>query len=139
MGSTIKHKGTVIDINNNTIFVELISQSACSACHAKSLCSIDSQKQIIEIKNNNINLFTVGENVNVILKESLGLKAVCLGYFFPFITFVLTLVLCLNIGISEGLSAILSLFILVPYYTILYFFQNKLKKEFYFEIEKDYC
>ena len=139
MESTIKHKGTVIDINNNTIFVELISQSACSACHAKSLCSIDSQKKIIEIENNNINLFAVGENVNVILKESLGLKAVCLAYFLPFITFVLTLVLCLNMGISEGLSAILSLLILVPYYTILYFFQNKLKKEFYFEIEKDYC
>ena len=136
MQSKIKHSGVITNIDKDTIFVELISESACAGCHAKTLCGIDSQKKTIEVKNDNTYLFAIGENINVILRESLGLKAVFLGYFLPFLVLVFTLILCLQSEISEIISASLSISILAIYYVILYLFKDRFKKEFYFEIEK---
>ena len=133
--STIEHKGVVAEIKNEAILVDLIVQSACAACHAKSVCGIDSSLKTIEVKTDK-KLFSIGENVKVVMQSSLGMKALFLGYVLPFIIVVTTLLVLTSLNVSEGLSGLISILILAPYYLILYFFRDKIKREFNFDIEK---
>ncbi|HPI44991.1 MAG TPA: SoxR reducing system RseC family protein, partial [Tenuifilaceae bacterium] len=77
----------------------------------------------------------VGETVKVLLKQSLGFKALFLAYILPFIV-VITALFSLSSFVSEGIAGILALLSLIPYYAILYFFKNKISKQFNFDIEK---
>lgn len=132
----IEHIGVVSEINDSAIFVELTVQSACSSCHAKGLCGVDSKQKIVEVTNTDKSFYKIGETVNVKLRESLGIKAIFLSYILPFLVLVISLITFIQINISEGLSAILALALLSLYYFILYFFKDKIKKEFEFKIEK---
>jgi sigma-E factor negative regulatory protein RseC len=133
----IEHKGIISNIDGNSIFVELYVQSACASCHAKGMCGADSATKIVEVISFDTSFFSIGELVNVKLREHLGMKALLLGYLLPFIILIAFLIFFLSaLNLSEGLSAILAIAMLIPYYFILYLFKDKLKKEFDFKIEK---
>ncbi len=131
----ISHKGIVSAIGNNLVRVDLCVQSACASCHAKSVCGVDTATKTVEVRTDNRN-YSVGETVNVLMQESLGIKALFLGYLIPFVVVVVCLFVMLELGYSELLSGLISISILLPYYLILYLFKNKIKREFNFEIEK---
>ncbi|PLX08553.1 MAG: hypothetical protein C0596_06755 [Marinilabiliales bacterium] len=133
--STIEHSGVVSEITEDAVIVDLMVQSACSACHAKSVCGVDSAQKSIEVRTTN-KAFSIGEKVNVIMRESLGMKALFLGYILPFLFVVTALLILLETGSSEGLAGLVSLSVLIPYYITLYFFKDKIKREFNFYIEK---
>ena len=133
---SIIHPGIVDSIEIDKISVRILSQSACSACHAKQACTVaDMKDKIIDIFVDKPKKWKVGEEVMVKMDESLGRKAVLLGYGLPFIILVVSIVIFLTILKSEGLAAVLSILMLVPYYFALYFFRKKLGKEFKFRIE----
>ena len=64
-----------------------------------------------------------------------GNKAAVLAYLIPIILLLAVLFTCLGIGLGEGLSALISIAVLIPYYTILYFQRDKLKRRFEYRIE----
>ena len=80
--------------------------------------------------------FTTGEKVSVILKKSLGYKAVVLGYVLPFFIVLLFLILFTLVLDSEALAGIYSLTLLIPYYLLIYYFRNTIRREFSFTIRK---
>lgn len=131
----IEHKGIISEIRDGSIFVDLSVKSACSSCHASGICGVDTAQKTVEVRTNETG-YSVGEHVKVVLRESLGMKALFLGYLLPFIVVVSTLVLLLSFNISEGLSGLISVLILAPYYLVLYFFKDKIKREFNFNIGK---
>lgn len=133
--SIVEHKGIVTEISNNSVLVDLTVMSACSACHAKSLCSLDSTQKTIQITNP-AETYKIGEMVNVVMRQSLGHKALFLGYIMPFFVLLISLIIFSVAGIKEGIAGILSIGMLLPYYLLLYFFKDKIKKEFKFNIEK---
>lgn len=133
--SIVEHKGIVTEISNNTILVELTVMSACSSCHAKSLCSLDSTQKTIQITNP-AETYNIGEMVNVVMRQSLGHKALFLGYIMPFFVLLFSVIAFSVTGLKEGLAGLLSIGMLIPYYLMLYFFKDKIKKEFKFNIEK---
>jgi sigma-E factor negative regulatory protein RseC len=59
-----------------------------------------------------------------------------LAYILPFFVILIALIICTIIGLSEALAGIISILTLIPYFTLLYLFKNKLKKEFSFSIKK---
>jgi len=71
----------------------------------------------------------MNERVDVILKKTLGLKAVFWAYVFPFILMFFTLIIASNF-LKEWLAGLLSLFVLIPYYLILNFLKASLKDAF---------
>lgn len=131
----IEHIGVISEINEGIIKVDINVQSACSSCHASGICGVDSSNRIIEVPANQ-SQYNIGDQVKVVLKQKLGYVALLLGYVVPFFVVVLTLVICLKLGVSEGISGLFSVLVLIPYYLAIYLFRNKLKKEFNFEIEK---
>lgn len=131
----IEHKGVVAEIKVDSIYVELNVQSACASCHAKGGCGVNNSTKTVEIISNDKS-YSIGEAVIVKLRESLGMKALFLGYILPFIILVLSLIIFISTGTHEGLAGVLAITILVPYYSTLYFFKDKIKREFDFKIEK---
>lgn len=135
MATTIEHKGIVVGIVENIVKVNILAQSACSACHAKGACNVSDveEKQIEILSNQN---FTIGENVNVIMQKALGFKALIYGYLIPFIFVLLALIVSSAITENEAISGIISLLVLIPYYLVLFLLRNRFKKEFSFKISK---
>ena len=133
---TIEHKGIIKKISENSIFVNIISKSACISCSAKGICSVsDIDEKEIEVKKNSTN-YSVGEEVKVYYKESLGYRALFLGYILPFSIIMTTLIIMLAITHKEGLAGIIAFASMLPYYLILYLNKNKFKKTFNFSIKK---
>jgi sigma-E factor negative regulatory protein RseC len=136
MSDVIQHKGIVKRVEGAKVLVSIISQSACSSCHANGACSVaDIQEKEIEIISGSQN-FKVGQQVNVLMKESAGFKAVFLGYIMPLIVLLFVLIGVFSVSKNQNLAGLLSLISLIPYYITLYFLRNHLKKIFKFEIEE---
>ncbi|HNW48614.1 MAG: SoxR reducing system RseC family protein [Bacteroidales bacterium] len=136
-GDIIEHQGEIIEIGIDYIMVEIISQSACSSCNAKSMCSMsETESKVVEVENKGYEMFEIGETVNVILRKSLGFKALYISYLIPLLILILILLSLSSFGIGElttGLSIIMALAV---YYIGVYLLRDKFKREFVFTIEK---
>lgn len=136
--STVGHLGVVKIIEHNLIRVSILSKSACGSCHAKGACSLgESEEKMIDVfHNDSTTSFSIGEHVEVVMHESMGLKALFLGYLLPFLAVLSTLIVLISVTGDEKLSGLVSLATLIPYYISLYFFGNSLKKTFSFSVKK---
>jgi sigma-E factor negative regulatory protein RseC len=133
---SIIHPGIIENINGNKVSVRILSQSACSSCHAKQACTVaDMKDKIIDAELDQPEKWNPGDEVMVRMDESLGHKAVVLGYGLPLVVLVGSIITFLSLFEHEGLAALLSILMLVPYYFVLYLFRNKLHREFRFRIE----
>lgn len=131
---TIHHEGIVQKVDDKSVIVSIISTSACAGCHSESSCTLSGQKEkIIEVTGN----YNVrpGDNVTVLMKQSMGHAAVLLGYFLPFVAVVTTLTILVSFDVSEFAAGLISLSILIPYYSIMYFFRRGINKKFTFTIK----
>jgi len=134
--SEIRHKGFVKTVNSDKMIVTIVNQSACSTCHAKGACTVsDYQDKEIEINEFSGN-YQPGQEVTVVFKESKGFGALLWGYVLPFLVVLITLIVVLEITDDELKAGLISLAVLIPYYTTLYFLRHHLKKIFKFEVEE---
>ncbi len=78
----INHEGIVKNKNENTVIISITSASACSGCHAEGSCSLSgNEEKMIEVRGN----YNVkpGDNVTILMKQSMGYAALFLGYILP--------------------------------------------------------
>lgn len=164
----IKHDGIIIALNEDgTALVRIVQTSACAACKAKAMCAsaesaekemtaillsdngrpmgygvLDADKPLLEYK--------VGDEVEVMVQQKMGWKAVVLAYLLPF--FVMLAVMFVGNGllaISDGATGLLgdeakreavlgtvALCAMALYYLVLGMFKDKLQKEFSFTARK---
>jgi len=133
----IEHEGVIIGIDSDFISVEILSQSACSSCNAKSMCSMSEVKaKIIQVENRGFNLYEKGERVNVLLKRSLGFRALWISYLIPLVIVLVLLVVLSTVSVDELLMGLSVLAIIALYYFVVYLLRDKIKKDFIFTIEK---
>ena len=133
---SIEHKGRIESIDGNKINVNFLAMSGCATCHAKGVCSAaDMQEKSVEVFDFT-NQYKLGEEVNVTLKQSLGFRALFLGYVLPFILILFILIILTAITKNEAISGIGALSVLVPYYLILFLLKDKIRKKFTFTINK---
>lgn len=136
MSESINHNGVIEKIDGGTVYVRIIQQSACSGCHAKSMCTAsESKAKVIEVPDN-FGKFHVNEEVQLCGRSSLGLQAVLLAFIFPLIIVFATIVTGTSMQWEETTCGLTGLLLLVPYYCILYFLRDKLKKRFIFTLKK---
>ena len=135
--SEISHSGRITAITPEFTTVEIVSESACSACHAKELCSLgDSTVKTVEVPTSGWQDFEVGEEVNVVLKASMGHKAVWLAYVIPLIVLVAVLLVLLETGVSETVSGLGAIGAVAAYYFILWTLRSRLRNEYIFKLLK---
>ena len=133
---TISHEGVVTKITEDELEIKILAQSACAACHAKSACGMGEQaEKILTVPRPKDKEFTLMQKVNVKMAIGQGNKAAILAYLIPIILLLAVLFVCLGLGISEGLSALISIIALIPYYIVIYLKRDKLKQKFEYTIE----
>lgn len=132
----ISHPGIVEQVTDDKVIVKIIAMSACSSCHAKSMCNVaDMEEKIVEVRKIPQREFKKNDQVTVSMKKSLGSRAVLLGYIFPFVLMIATLLLVLFLSGDEGAAGLSAILILIPYYWLLYIYRSKLKSTFSFTID----
>ncbi len=133
----IEHEGIIKEIAGNNIKVSIIAKSACLSCQLNTSCSVsDVEEKIIDLTVNNPEVYQAGESVDVFFKQTLGYRALFLGYLLPFIIVFVVLTGTMFLTKNEGIAGLTALGSLFPYYLILYLKRNKIRKTFSFSIKK---
>lgn len=135
----VEHEGRVVEISEDFISVEIVNKSACAACHAKGVCAASDQKvKVIEVPYDLSSLaqdYKVGDEVNVVMKGSLGLKAIWVAYVVPLIVLVAAVLVLSLCGCNEVWTGLGSIAAVAVYYCGVFLFRNRLSKIFTFYIE----
>ncbi|HIP48956.1 MAG TPA: Fis family transcriptional regulator [Lutibacter sp.] len=131
----ISHPGIVSKISKDSVEIAILGNVHCDACNAKSACGVsETETKIVEVPNID-NSFEINQQVEIVMQNSLGLKAVFYGYVLPFILLFVVLFVS-SIYLKEWQAGLLALFVLLPYYSILYFNEKTLKKTFSISVLK---
>lgn len=132
---SIEHPGIIQHIEGPIARVGFAAQSACSTCHAKGVCSVAGMEdKSVDVSHDGD--IQTGEKVLVVLKQSLGYKALLFGYFIPLMVVLFSIILLTSSSDNEALAGIYSLALLIPYYLAIYLFRKKFRREFTFTIKK---
>lgn len=133
----ITHPGKILEITPSQILVEIEARSACAACHASGLCGLsDSEQKIISVPASFRDNYSVGEEVDVVLKASMGHKAVWLAYCIPLVVLITVIFTALKSGMSELAAALLGICGAALYYFVLWLKRDRLRTEYSFIIRK---
>lgn len=131
------HRGVVRQVTEKGLLVEVIVESACAACHAKSFCiSSEQRQQLIQAKCSHPQEFTVGEQVQLTMRRTMGGKAVRIGYLYPLIFLIVTLLLSYRFLNNELLSVAVTLAVVFLYYLVVGLSRHKLSSKFVIEANK---
>lgn len=133
----IEHKGTVALVGGNFVRVDIEVMEACGSCASRKACAMgQGTTREIMVYTDDAQNYSIGEVVSVSARQTMGLIAVLLCYVVPLVVLVATLVVAILLGLSEGLSAIISLGVTALYYGVLWLFQNHLSRKIVFTINK---
>ena len=135
----IKHDGIIIALNEDgTALVRIVQTSACAACKAKAMCaSAESAEKEMTVVLLGDEQWAVGNEVEVMVQQKMGWKAVVLAYLLPF--FVMLAVMFIGNAIwavREEILGTVALCAMALYYLVLGMFKDKLQKEFSFTARK---
>ncbi len=135
--SEISHKGRVVSVTPEVTTVEIVSESACGACHAKGLCSLgDSKVKMVEVPTSGWSDIRPGDEVEVVLKASMGHKAVLLAYMIPLVLLVAVLLVAVSAGVGELYAGLAAIAAVAVYYFGLWLMRGRLRNEYIFNIKK---
>ena len=133
----IAHTGKVIDVTPDFTTVEIIASSACSSCHAKGLCGMsEEQEKIIMLPTNGFDDFKVGDDVQVLTKMTMGLKAVWISYVIPLIILMILILSLSPVFKNEYLCGLAAVAGVAIYYFGIWLFRDRLSNEFVFYIKE---
>lgn len=129
-----EHLGIVQKADSKSVIVKILSESACAGCHAENMCSLTGKEEkLVEVRGSyNV---SPGETVTIMMKKTIGFRAVILSYVIPLVVIVTALVIMLDITSSELLAGLISISVLIPYYFIIWLFRNQINDKFTFSLK----
>ncbi|MBT3173875.1 MAG: SoxR reducing system RseC family protein [Lentimicrobiaceae bacterium] len=131
----VTHPGIVNEIIGNQINVTIVVSSGCSSCEIKGSCSVsEADKKSVLVTVTDPSMFSINDSVIIEMKQSLGTWAVLLGYVFPFLLVVSSLIILTNTELDQGIAGLISLSLLIPYYLVIYSFRNYIGSKFNYDI-----
>lgn len=131
----VTHTGIVKSKTGQGIKVSIVVQSGCASCQIKGTCSMSEQSdKELDIICDPL-LYHIGQHVKIKLKASQGFNALFLGYILPFVILILTMIVTSKITTNEGIIGIAAILSLIPYYSLLYIYRNKIKKKFTYVVQ----
>ena len=131
----IRHSGKILEITPDFTTVQIVVSSACSSCHAKGLCGMsEDEEKVIMVPTDPYSDHKVGDEVQVLTKMTMGLKAVWISYVIPLaVLMILILSLSSVIG-NELVLGLVSIAGVALYYFGIWLFRDRLSDEFVFYI-----
>ena len=129
----ITHKGRIVAIDPDITTIEIIAESACASCHAKGLCGLGEEKvKQIQVRTSAWTPRQVGDEVEVVLKKSMGYKAVFIAYGLSLVVLFAALMLLGALGVGELWAGLGALGAVAVCYFVLFLFRNKISKDYSF-------
>ena len=133
----IEHKGTVALVGRNFVRVDIEVMEACGACASRKACAMgQGTTREIMVYTDEAAKYSVGEEVNVSARQTMGLMAVLLCYVVPLVVLVAALAVAVALGCAEGLAALISLGVTALYYLLLALMQKRISRRVVFTINK---
>ena len=132
----VRHKGKVIAIGPRTTTVLLQTRGACSACHAAGLCWMgEAAEKAVEVPTHPFPSYQVGDEVDVVLTASMGMKAVWIGYFLPLVVLLAVALGLLALGVGDAAAGLSGIGAVGVYYLGLWLLRDRLRQEYVFTIQ----
>lgn len=136
MSQKISHSGVIESILGGCVKVRIVQTSACAACKIAGHCNASESKvKIVDVFCSNSSDYKVGQDVTVWASKDVANKALMLGFGVPFLLLVSVLMIALKIIGDEGISALVALGALVPYYFALWLMRIRIQNQISFQIE----
>ncbi|MDZ7738976.1 MAG: SoxR reducing system RseC family protein [Bacteroidales bacterium] len=133
--NSIEHAGIVKSVEDGQVIVNIVSHPACAGCMASGICDLSSQESK-EIQTTHYDKVNTGDPVTVVMEQSMGFRALFLGYLIPFLIVLTILITLTSLSVSEPVSGVAAFLSLVPYYLTIYLKKEKIGKSFSFTIKK---
>ena len=132
----IRHSGKILEITPDFTTVQIVVSSACASCHAKAMCGMsEDEEKVIMLPTDPYAGHKVGDEVQVMTKMTMGLKAVWISYVIPLaVLMILILSLSPVIG-NELLLGLVAIAGVALYYLGIWLFRDRLSDEFVFYIK----
>ena len=136
MREQVMHTGKVVSMTPKTTTVQIVSHSACSECHAAGLCGLSEYtEKAVEVPTSPSATYGVGDEVQVVLKASMGFKAVWIAYFLPLVVLLAITLGLIALGVPEVVSGLAGLGAVALYYLIVWLRRDRLRNEYVFTIQ----
>ena len=130
------HTGKVVSMTPQTTTVQIVSHAACSECHAAGVCGLSEYtEKAIEVPTSPSATYGVGDEVQVVLKASMGFKAVWIAYFLPLVVLLAITLGLIALGVPEVVSGLAGLGAVALYYLIVWLRRDRLRNEYVFTIQ----
>ena len=132
----IRHSGKILEITPDFTTVQIVVSSACTSCHAKTMCGMsEDEEKVIMVPTDPYAGYKVGDEVQVMTKMTMGLKAVWISYVIPLaVLMILILSLSSVIG-NELMLGFVAIAGVALYYLGIWLFRDRLSNEFVFYIQ----
>ena len=133
----IEHQGTIVEINDGFLKVQVEVIPACGSCQARENCMMaeDGYRYLEVVPDGQKH--EIGDHVTVVSRQSQSYKAVVWAYLLPFICLVSALVIAHELWKNEFLAGVVAGIVLLGYYFLLYLFRDRLKQEFTFTLKQE--
>ena len=138
MREEVKHTGKVVSMDPQLTTVQIVSHSACSECHAAGLCGLSEYtEKAIQVPADPRATYGVGDEVQVVLKATMGLKAVWLAYVLPLVVLLLVALGLTALHVPEVIAGVGAIAAVGVYYLVLWLLRDRLRNEYVFTIQTD--
>ena len=136
MKEQVMHTGKVVSMTPTMTTVQIVSQSACSECHAAGLCGLSEYtEKAIEVPTSPSATYNVGDEVQVVLKASMGFKAVWIAYVIPLVVLLAVALGLIALGVPEAVSGLAGIGAVALYYLVIWLLRDRLRNEYVFTIQ----
>ena len=134
----VMHTGKVVSMTPQLTTVQIVSHAACSECHAAGLCGMSEYtEKAIQVPTDPYASYAVGDEVQVVLKASMGFKAVWIAYVLPLVVLLAVALGLIALGVSEVVSGLAGLAAVGVYYLMVWLFRERLQNEYVFTIRRE--
>jgi positive regulator of sigma E activity len=130
----IEHEGIVKVSDGNSVTVLLTPIIACKGCHSEHSCGMSGNTEKEVTIQGNFNVRT-GDQVVVTMKQSLGYSALAIGYLLPLLLVFVSLVVLLTFSVNELIAGLISVGVLIPYYSGLFLYRKYIDRGFSFNLK----
>lgn len=136
MGNEISHSGIVERVEDGCVSVRILQTSACAACKVAGHCNASEAKvKIVEVHcDTGASHWEVGQPVTVVAESRVARLALWLGFVLPLLLLLCTLVATIMTTKNEGMAALASLLVLVPYYLVIWALRSQVSRRVSFRL-----
>ena len=136
MKEQVRHTGKVVGMNPQMTTVQIVSHSACSECPAAGRCGMSEYTETAtQVPTDPYASYGIGDEVQVVLKASMGMKAVWIAYFLPLVVLLAVALGLIALGVSEVLAGLCGIGAVGLYYLAVWLFRERLQNEYVFTIQ----